>query len=424
MSKTSACRQTLLCVGAAVAAGFALAAPADAPAQTDTDLRKVEEQLQDNKDRKSALNQKAKTLKQELADLRGNLVTAARAVREHEETLDELSDRLQALRQDEANRRAALDRQRGQLVSLLSALQRIALQPPQALMAGRSSTIDTVRSAMLLNVAVPAMERRAIELREELIVLGELQDEIETRKREASVAADALESERRQIARLVDRKNQFYKKNSREREEVSRRLSRLTKQASSLRDLMDRIEEERKAAERRRRELGDQETVAEVETVERAERTAGRGYSSVKPDDFRPFPKRGAMFVTPPVRGTVVRKFNEKTETGAKSKGIEIAGRSDAQVVAPFDGQVVFSGPFRGYGQILIIEHGGGYHSLISGLGRLDASVGAWLAAGEPIGLLEPAGSGDPILYLELRRQGRPINPQPWLAMRNGKVTG
>jgi murein hydrolase activator len=81
-------------------------------------------------------------------------------------------------------------------------------------------------------------------------------------------------------------------------------------------------------------------------------------------------------------------------------------------------------GPFRGYGLILIIEHGEGYHSLLSGLGRIDGDVGQWVLAGEPVGAMGPATEGNPRLYLELRRQGHPINPQPWLAAGTGKVSG
>jgi septal ring factor EnvC (AmiA/AmiB activator) len=92
-------------------------------------------------------------------------------------------------------------------------------------------------------------------------------------------------------------------------------------------------------------------------------------------------------------------------------------------VVAPFDGKVLFAGPFKGYGQILIIGHGDGYHSLLAGLDRVDESVGQWLVAGEPVGVMSQS-SQKPRLYLELRHDGQPINPLPWLAIRDEKVNG
>ena len=86
--------------------------------------------------------------------------------------------------------------------------------------------------------------------------------------------------------------------------------------------------------------------------------------------------------------------------------------------MAPYDGQVVFAGQFRGYGQILIIEHNEGYHTLLAGLSRIDCVVGQWLMAGEPVGRMGRPVDGNPELYLELRRNGQPINPLPWLMVR------
>nr|WP_242480579.1 peptidoglycan DD-metalloendopeptidase family protein [Rhodovibrio sodomensis] len=121
------------------------------------------------------------------------------------------------------------------------------------------------------------------------------------------------------------------------------------------------------------------------------------------------------------------------------AKGIEIVTRPGAQVVAPYDGKVVYAGPFRGYGRILIIEHGGRYHSLLAGLERIDAVVGQWVLAGEPVGVMaggataggtgaggqiNPPAGRTPKLYVELRRTGQPINPLPWLARTGDKVRG
>jgi septal ring factor EnvC (AmiA/AmiB activator) len=123
-----------------------------------------------------------------------------------------------------------------------------------------------------------------------------------------------------------------------------------------------------------------------------------------------------------PVAGTLTRHYGENDEYGAASKGLLLETRPGAQVVAPFDGRIEFAGPFRGYGQILIIEHGDGYHSLLAGLERIEGVVGQWLVAGEPVGNM-PDGD-HPALYLELRRHGQPINPLPWLATRDDKVSG
>ena len=79
---------------------------------------------------------------------------------------------------------------------------------------------------------------------------------------------------------------------------------------------------------------------------------------------------------------------------------------------------MLFAGPFRGYGQLVIIEHGDGYHTLLAGLGRLDTSVGQSLLAGEPVGIM--VAQTQPTLYIELRKNGQPINPAGFMNRKRG----
>jgi septal ring factor EnvC (AmiA/AmiB activator) len=125
-----------------------------------------------------------------------------------------------------------------------------------------------------------------------------------------------------------------------------------------------------------------------------------------------------------PASGRIIRRYGEAAGVGMTSKGLTVETRPGAQIVAPFDGRIEFAGPFRGYGQILIIEHGDGYHSLLAGLDRIDGAVGQWLVAGEPVGVMKSGGEAKPALYIELRHHGQPIDPGPWLASREDKGTG
>jgi septal ring factor EnvC (AmiA/AmiB activator) len=132
---------------------------------------------------------------------------------------------------------------------------------------------------------------------------------------------------------------------------------------------------------------------------------------------LRPMNKmRGLMPL--PARGKVIARYGQKDAAGSAQKGIVLQTRARAQVIAPADGVVAFAGSFRGYGQLLIMEHGGGYHTLLSGLDRIDATVGQRLLMGEPVGTMGPADA--PSLYFELRHDGQSINPMPWLTARKG----
>jgi septal ring factor EnvC (AmiA/AmiB activator) len=119
---------------------------------------------------------------------------------------------------------------------------------------------------------------------------------------------------------------------------------------------------------------------------------------------------------------------------GGAEKGISIAVRAAAQVTAPCDGWVVYAAPFRNYGQVLILNAGGGYHVVLAGMDRISVNVGQFVLTGEPVavmgsgsqGTATPAsGSDRPVLYVEFRKDGTPIDPSPWWATGKGeKVRG
>jgi septal ring factor EnvC (AmiA/AmiB activator) len=117
-----------------------------------------------------------------------------------------------------------------------------------------------------------------------------------------------------------------------------------------------------------------------------------------------------------------VLSFGDKTQYGGQSKGIVIETRSSAQITSPCDGWIVYAGEFRSYGQLLIINAGGGYHVLLAGLSQIDVQPGQFVLAAEPVGTMTgtpksaPASnqSSNPVLYVEFRKDGDPINPDPW----------
>ncbi|MGI9437028.1 MAG: murein hydrolase activator EnvC family protein [Geminicoccaceae bacterium] len=101
---------------------------------------------------------------------------------------------------------------------------------------------------------------------------------------------------------------------------------------------------------------------------------------------------------------------------------IEIPAKPHQRVAAPDEGRVVFAGGFRSYGLLLIIEHDSEYHTLLWGFSSLDVGIGDHVRAGQIVGL---AGAGQSAsLHVELRRNGRPVSPEVWLAASNSGVKG
>jgi septal ring factor EnvC (AmiA/AmiB activator) len=135
-----------------------------------------------------------------------------------------------------------------------------------------------------------------------------------------------------------------------------------------------------------------------------------------------------------PVNGSKIRDFGSSDGSGGVEKGISLATRPGAQVTTPCDGWVVYAGPFRSYGQLLILNAGGGYHVLIAGMERISVSIGQFVLTGEPVATMGTtsqvasifaANASLPVLYIEFRKDGTPIDPGPWWAANEGeKVRG
>ena len=132
-----------------------------------------------------------------------------------------------------------------------------------------------------------------------------------------------------------------------------------------------------------------------------------------------------------PAAGRQIQNFGDRAQSG-RSDGIVIETRPGAQVVAPNDGWVMYAGEFRSFGQILIINGGGGYHVLLAGLSQIDVAVGQFVLTGEPVGVMVAAPKSAstktqetaPVLYVEFRKNQRPIDPGPWWAEATRKVAG
>jgi septal ring factor EnvC (AmiA/AmiB activator) len=397
--------------------------------------------LEEGKSRAADLGKRSATLADEVEALRQKMIEAARATQEEEDQIAGIEGTLAGLRTEEKAKTEALSKERGRLAVTLEALERLALYPPEALAALPESPVDTVRSALLLRTAIPAVEARAVKLRANLETLRALRREITRQRQAAEAGKRQLDTDRLQLAALVERKTTLYRQLEGERRGTEDRIVKLASQAKDLRDLMARIEAERKEREAALANLKPPLPPQRAAPGGAAAAGAGAGGASgaaaagaaehhelaslpeAAPVPIRPISEAEGQ-LTLPARGEITKEFGRADAYGAASKGITILTRQGAEIVAPYDGRVVYAGPFRGYGQILIIEHSEGYHSLLAGLSRVDAAAGQWVLAGEPVGAMGEQATGDPELYLELRRNGRPINPLPWLALHKGKVSG
>lgn len=306
-------------------------------------------------------------------------------------------------------------------------------------MAQPLSPNDTVRGAILLRSAVPEVERRAEALRRDVDALAAARLQIEARRSDLAEARQDLENQAIELASLAMRKADLRSTAKSAYEKSRERVARLADQAKSLKDLMDKLQDQRirdaqevaRAAEARAEALAKEAqrkaaaagaVAGIVSKALELKPTVDRQVASLLP----PIGFTGESFVSKkgklpfPAVGKVVNSFNKKSSSGVIHKGMNVQTARSATVVTPFEGKIVYAGPFRSYGRLLIIDHGEGYHTLLAGLARLDVATGTWVLAREPVGVMGSPDQGPPVLYVEIRKDGQPINPAPWLRARNG----
>ncbi|MBM3507923.1 MAG: hypothetical protein FJX64_09465 [Alphaproteobacteria bacterium] len=376
-----------LALAAAIAAltGASLAQniPASGPLQQ---LQELERALEQGRQRQQELTRQAARLAQELGTLRARLVIAAEAVQLQEARITAISERLDTLRLDELTRSEALVREHRDLAQVLASLARLSRQPPATMVAGEGAAIDLVRSSLLLAAVVPGLQERARDAVNDLAAVRDLRRAIADEQAGLADAHAQLETERRRLATLLEQKAAEQRSTQTLANTERDRIARMAAEAQDLRELLGRLDAE-------------------------------PGLDLGPPEGTHPFAEaRGRLPL--PARGKVIRTWGEIDALGFPARGLTVEIVADAQVVAPYDGRIVFADAFRSYGQLLIISHGGGYHTLIAGLYRIDGQVGQWLLAGEPVGQTSHGENGRSTLYVELRRNGEPINPLPWLAAR------
>ena len=404
---------------------------AEDPAAARGRLDDVRSALERDRSKKISLDGEASHKAAELGRLRTELSAAAAAAQAHEAAISSLELDLQELAAENEEKIIALAKRKGQLGNTLAALQRMSLRPASALIVSPGDPNDVIRSGLLLRTAVPQIEEQTKALRNHLAEIAALRGEMATKRDELQTASVALGREQDRLADLAAAKKRALKQTESARKSTERRIAKLAAEAKSLKDLLERLNRNATAVPRLKPQTGglQKPSLDKLTSTPRLPPiTAARGR------------------LTPPAQGAILKKFGVPTNTGGKTRGVTWRTRRAAIVVAPWEGRVVFSGQFRSFGRILIIDHGEGYHSLIAGLERLDAQINQWVLAGEPVGVAggetnddslkkgSRAGKGQAgdttrqtggaTLYVELRRDGQPINPLPWMTASTDRTRG
>ncbi len=362
----------------------------------------------------------------ERARLNERLLEAARKSADSEQRLSALEEEMAALRADEGAIRRQLREQHREIGDLLAVMQRMGREPPPVMVTQREDALRMVRSGMLLNSFFPALRSRADSLASRLSELTRVLTEKQRRAEQLAAEKDEMERLRARTQELIAEKRQRLKEQRARLDALDRAAERHAATISDLGELLQTLDEEVAA----RTGLGDYEEELQsgeiVELKPRAKQAAFVQPGRMKP--AVPFAQAKGLLMLP-ASGPIVRDFADEDDLGIESKGVSIETRARAQVVSPADGWVSYAGEFRSYGQLLIINAGGGYHILLAGMEEIYVRRGQFVLSGEPVASMGEASASEdrsgnearPSLYVEFRKDEKPIDPKPWWASELAK---
>jgi septal ring factor EnvC (AmiA/AmiB activator) len=399
---------------------------------SESELRDIAKSMAEAKAHSQSLEASLLGIEKTTSGLREALVESAAKRKDLERQTLATEARLKDLEGKEAKTKASLHARRGVLAEVLAALQRMGRNPPPALLVTPDDALSSVRSAILLGAVVPGIRGETEKLAADLKSLSEVKTQIASERQSyVTTMASALEEENR-MSRLIAENDKLSTRNKAELESEKKRTAELAVRATSLENLISSIEKDissaREAAETAKLEDIKRQNMS-PEELEQARRDAETNL----PDKNRiapayPFSVLKAKLDLP-VAGDVLRFFGEDDGTGHPAQGMTVAAGPGLVVTAPADGWIMFAGPFRSYGQMVIMNAGENYHIVLSGMDAVTARQGQFVVAGEPIGQMGEKRIASaavvnlvtdrPTLYIEFRKDGKPVDSLPWWSAKN-----
>jgi|GEM_PF-2769008 len=324
---------------------------------------------------------------QDTQALQKQLAKMAGQCQQQQEKINQEEKKIKELEEARFQKTEALKKSQKQIDKYIIILQKMKAAQPTAIFNPKMSPQKLVHSLMVVNRFLNNISSTATYLKTEVKKLAEVESQIEKNKEKLLKDLQTYNKKYLEIEKSLKKRKIAIRKEIKRRAHIEKRVNRLASQSMSLHDLIRKLEREEKESPKK---------------VKRGQKTL----------DSRRLNNYG-KYQASPVSGTVVSTFGQKHKMDAEGSGAVYSTRKNSHVSSPVHGQVVYAGDFRGYKQILIIAHDNGYHTLLTGLQQVNVSVGQTVLAGEPVGIM---GASTPeFLYLELRKNGKPVNPDKWM---------
>lgn len=411
-------------------AGAPTAAYAQEKADTDTLAKSLEQNASEltgilhqqaiSTKRSSELQAEVARIRKDRESLNTAIIQAAKTEKKLSADVLDLEERLVSTGREVDTVHASLRERKALLAEVLAALQRMGLNPPPAILVTPEDALSSVRSSILLSAVVPDMRDEMLVLVADLKELKRLKATYEAEREQLRTTLSGQKEEQVRLSLLLEEKKALEASKNSALAAEQQRAAELASKAANLQDLIGSIEQEiqsaREAAQTARleaqRRIDEGRERAEKQALSSARITPAYAFSDL------------AGKLSKPVSGRIITAFGDDDGYGSRTQGDTIEAAPGAYVTAPSDGWVLYAGPFRSYGQLLILNVGDDYHVVLAGMERIDVSQGQFVLAGEPVGAMgtihlasvsaAAAANENPTLYVEFRKNGKPVDPGPW----------
>ncbi len=412
--------------------------PSDPLIGKKAELHGVEQGLQNVTEEKRKLDQGLERLEAERSRLTQVLIEAAAKLRETEKQTADVEAQLQKIDARQDALRESLHARRALIGEVLLVLQRMNRRPPPALLAEPEDILKALRAAMAMGAVLPQMRAETLKLQNDLAELVQLRDSAQNERAALARRRDELSLQRANLEQMIEDRRASSQQMTSERATQEERARKLAEQATSVKELIARMEKESEAARFAAQAARDAAARREAADAQASREQRAKALAQPFRDPARLAPAVGFADLKGklqlPVVGPFVRRFGEQDGYGGTEKGDSLQVRENGFVSAPCDGWVAYAGPYRSYGGLLIINAGGGYYVVLAGVARINVGVGQFVLAGEPVasmgdGSVKTAaavaiGAKQPILYVEIRKDGSSIDPSPWWARSDTRKVG
>ncbi len=352
---------------------------------------------------------------QDVTSLERQLISAALESRRREEQAAASEIKLIDLRTRLGSARDALVESTDNLEEIMANLAISGRHRPPALIAAPKEANAAIRAAIVMGGVAPQINEQTDRLASEIAELKSLEQSVLEEQDRLAAAEERLSAKQAEIETLVARKRAQYENVSSEAEALRARVRQIGGEAETLRDLLAALESQAPRAPAIKPRAQIQLAASRTSTPSRTTDAPRNPARSPAVANLRPLGREALGGLMQPVAGLVSRNWGDDLPGGETAKGLYIQPRASSDIVAPIDGTIEYADEFRSYGKLLIISTSDGYHIVLSGMGRIYGTPGQTVRAGEPVGRMSERANPPPELYLEVRRNGVPMNPARWM---------